>query len=416
MYSLEELPNPENLDSVALALEMKKYGMKPQNKKRNIEILKSVYNFLRIKELPENIEIIGLVLILDKIRKEASRTLEYFYKQGVDIKIISGDNPITVSKIAKQVGVKHYDKYIDMSQVKDKDIKKIVLKYSIFGRVSPMQKQLLVQALKEKRRTVAMTGDGVNDVLALKESDCGIAMANGSDATKSVSQLILLDSNFSSMPKVVAEGRRTINNIQRSASLFLVKTIYSGILALMFLFMGAAYPFVPIQLSLISTVTIGIPSFLLALEPNRERIKGKFLQNVILRALPTSLAVALDIFVISILHRQGIIPDEQYSSLCVIATGICGIILLFTLAKSRKSEESVLPVSIFRLGLAIVLTGLFIVGLTFFNWWFNIAPILSMLNKIFRIILASVINFVVFTFALRKIFDFVNLKKEKIYE
>lgn len=370
----------------------------------------------REKELPDNIEMIGLILILDKIRKEASRTLEYFYKQGVDIKIISGDNPITVSKIAKQVGVKHYEKYIDMSQVKDKDIKKIVLKYSIFGRVSPMQKQLLVQELKEKERTVAMTGDGVNDVLALKKSDCGIAMANGSDATKSVSQLILLDSNFSSMPKVVAEGRRTINNIQRSASLFLVKTIYSGILALMFLFMGAAYPFVPIQLSLISTVTIGIPSFLLALEPNRERIKGKFLQNVIIRALPTSLAVALDIFVISILHRQGIIPNEQYSSLCVIATGICGIILLFTLAKSRKSEESVLPVSIFRLGLAIVLTGLFIVGLTYFNWWFNIAPIVPMLNKIFRIILASVINFIVFTFALRKIFDFVNLKNQKINE
>ena len=277
----------------------------------------------REKELPDNIEMIGLILILDKIRKEASRTLEYFYKQGVDIKIISGDNPITVSKIAKQVGVKHYEKYIDMSQVKDKDIKKIVLKYSIFGRVSPMQKQLLVQELKEKERTVAMTGDGVNDVLALKKSDCGIAMANGSDATKNVSQLVLLDSNFSSMPKVVAEGRRTINNIQRSASLFLVKTIYSGILALMFLFMGAAYPFVPIQLSLISTVTIGIPSFLLALEPNRERIKGKFLQNVIMRALPTSLTVALDIFVISILHRQGIIPNEQYSSLCVIATGIC---------------------------------------------------------------------------------------------
>lgn len=370
----------------------------------------------REKELPDNIEMIGLILILDKIRKEASRTLEYFYKQGVDIKIISGDNPITVSKIAKQVGVKHYEKYIDMSQVKDKDIKKIVLKYSIFGRVSPMQKQLLVQELKEKERTVAMTGDGVNDVLALKKSDCGIAMANGSDATKSVSQLILLDSNFSSMPKVVAEGRRTINNIQRSASLFLVKTIYSGILALMFLFMGAAYPFVPIQLSLISIVTIGIPSFLLALEPNRERIKGKFLQNVIIRALPTSLAVALDIFVISILHRQGIIPNEQYSSLCVIATGICGIILLFTLAKSRKSEESVLPVSIFRLGLAIVLTGLFIVGLTYFNWWFNIAPIVPMLNKIFRIILASVINFIVFTFALRKIFDFVNLKNQKINE
>lgn len=403
---------------IVLGEKFKEYSdmINKYSKDYRVIVLAHSNNDFKEKELPEDIEIIGLVLILDKIRKAASRTLEYFYKQGVDIKIISGDNPITVSKIAKQVGVKHYENYIDMSQVKDKDIRKIVLKYSIFGRVSPMQKQLLVKALKKVRRTVAMTGDGVNDVLALKESDCGIAMANGSDATKSVSQLILLDSNFSSMPKVVAEGRRTINNIQRSASLFLVKTIYSGILALMFLFMGAAYPFVPIQLSLISTVTIGIPSFLLALEPNRERIKGKFLQNIIMRALPTSLAVALNIFVISILHRQGIIPDEQYSSLCVIATGICGIILLFTLAKSRKSEESVLPVSIFRLGLAIVLTGLFIVGLTYLDWWFNIAPIVPMLNKILRIILASVINFVVFTFALRKIFDFVNLKKEKIYE
>ena len=239
-------------------------------------------------------------------------------------------------------------------------------------------------------------------------------MANGSDATKSVSQLILLDSNFSSMPKVVAEGRRTINNIQRSASLFLVKTIYSAILALMFLFMGSAYPFVPIQLSLISTVTIGIPSFLLALEPNKERIKGRFLQNVIIRALPTSLAVALDIFIISVLYRKGIIPNEQYSSLCVIATGICGIILLFTLSKKRKSEESILPVSIFRLALAIILTGLFIVGLTALNWWFNIAPIEPMLNRILRITLVSIINFIVFTFALRKIFNRVNLKRKSI--
>lgn len=235
-------------------------------------------------------------------------------------------------------------------------------------------------------------------------------MANGSDASKSVSQLILLDSNFSSMPKVVAEGRRTINNIQRSASLFLVKTIYSGILALMFLFMGAAYPFVPIQLSLISTVTIGIPSFLLALEPNRERIKGKFLQNVIIRALPTSLAVAVDIFIISLLHRQGLIPTEQYSSLCVISTGICGIILLFTLSKARKSEETVLPVSIFRLGLAIVLTGLFIVGLTLFDWWFNIAPLMPMINDIIKILILSIADFIAFTFIFTKVFDKINLK------
>ena len=210
-----------------------------------------------------------------------------------------------------------------MSTLKsDKEVKEAALKYTIFGRVSPTQKKALVLALQEKEKTVAMTGDGVNDVLALKASDCSIAMANGSDATKSVAQLILLDSNFASMPKVVAEGRRTINNIQRSASLFLVKTIYSTILALMFLFMGSAYPFVPIQLSLISTVTIGIPSFILALEPNKERIKGEFLKNVVARALPTGLTVALNIFVISILYKNGIIPTEQYSSLCVIPVAI----------------------------------------------------------------------------------------------
>lgn len=248
-----------------------------------------------------------------------------------------------------------------------------------------------------------MTGDGVNDVLALKTSDCSIAMANGSDATKNVSQLILLDSNFASMPKVVAEGRRTINNIQRSASLFLVKTIYSTILALMFLIMGSAYPFIPIQLSLISMVTIGIPSFILALEPNKERISGKFLQNVFAKSLPTGLTVTLNIFAISMLHKHTFITDEYYSSLCVISTGVCGIILLFTLAKSRKSENITLPFSPFRLCLAILLTCLFIIGLTCFNWFFNIANIITMLPMILCIIAVSIVNFVVLNF----LFNFI---------
>lgn len=375
---------------------------------RVIVLAHSEEKFIQNK-LPEKLELIGYVLILDKIRKEAKNTLEYFKKQGVDIKIISGDNPITVSKIAKQVGVKNYDKYIDMSTIKsDKEVKKIASQYTIFGRVSPTQKKELVLALQDKGKTVAMTGDGVNDVLALKTADCSIAMANGSDASKNVAQLVLLDSNFASMPKVVAEGRKTINNIERSASLFLVKTIYSTILALMFLFMGEAYPFVPIQLSLISTVTIGIPSFILALEPNREKIKGNFLKNVTARALPTGLTVALNIFVISILHKSRIIPTEQYSSLCVIATGICGLILLFTLSKSRKSEETMFPVSIFRLSLAIILTGVFICGLTFLNWWFNIAPLQPMLKRIVRIIIISIINFIVLTIVLKRCLKIEN--------
>lgn len=361
-------------------------------------------------KLPDNLNVIGIVLISDKIRKEASNTLKYFKEQGVDIKIISGDNPLTVSKIAKQVGIDEYDNYIDMSTLKsDDEIKNIVTKYTIFGRVTPTQKEELIKSLKSNGKTVAMTGDGVNDILALKTADCSIAMANGSDATKNVSQLILLDSNFASMPKVVYEGRRTINNIERSASLFLVKTIYSTILALMFLFMQETYPFIPIQLTLISTVTIGIPSFILALEPNKERVKGNFLKNVISKSLPAGITVAISIFIISILNQNGYIPDEQYSSLSVIATGICGIILLFTLSKTRKGENTKLPISIFRFSLAIILTIIFIIGLTEFDWFFNISPILPMINKIILITIFSIINFIIFTFIFRKI---LKIKEE----
>ena len=348
------------------------------------------------ENLPLDTDIIGLLLITDKIRKEAKDTLEYFYKQDVNIKIISGDNPITVSKIAKQVGVKNYDKYIDMSKITDKDnMLDIATNYTVFGRVTPTQKKELVLALKSKGKTVAMTGDGVNDVLALKAADCSIAMQNGSDATKNVAQLVLLDSNFASMPKVVAEGRRTINNIQRSASLFLVKTIYSTILALMFLFMGEAYPFVPIQLTLISTVTIGIPSFILALEPNKARVKGNFLRNVISKSLPTGITVALNILIISILNKCNIISNEYYSSLCVIATSICGLILLFTLTKSRKNEDTIFPFSIFRMLIALSMSALLIFGVTYLGNFFNIAYIIPMLDKITFIIIGSIIIFII---------------------
>ncbi len=383
----------------------KDYQNKIEKYAKEYRILVVAYSKCEAKEevIPEELQLVGYVLLLDKIRKEAKQTLKYFEKQGVDLKIISGDNPITVSKIAKQVGVEDWEQLIDMTTVKEEEIEQKALQYTIFGRVSPIQKKLLVDALQKAGKTVAMTGDGVNDVLALKTADCSIAMANGSDATKSVAQLILLDSNFSSMPKVVAEGRRTINNIQRSATLFLVKTIYSGLLAVLFLFMQEKYPFVPIQMSLISTITIGVPSFILALEPNKERIQGVFLRNVIKKALPTGLAVVLNIFAITCLNKLGVIPKEQFSSLCIIATGTCGILLLFTLAKTRKSEETKLPISIFRLLLAIVVTILFIMGLTLFNGWFNIVPIRPMLQLIMKIIIISVVNFTTLTFLFKKI-------------
>lgn len=358
---------------------------------------------IKEKEIPDDLELIGIIIISDKIRKEAFQTLEYFYKQNVDIKIISGDNPITVSTIAKHTGVKDYEKYIDMSTIdENKDLIDIANNYTVFGRVSPTQKKSLIMALQNSGKTVAMTGDGVNDVLALKAADCSIAMQNGSDATKSVSQIILLDSNFASMPKVVNEGRRTINNITRSASLFLVKTIYSTILALMFLFMGNAYPFVPIQLTLISTITIGIPSFILALEPNRERVRGNFLRNVISKSIPTGITVAINILLISILNKLNIFSNQYYSSLCVISTSICGLILLFTLTKSKKNEDTILPFSVFRMSLAILLSILLIVGLTLFKDFFNIAPIIPMIKHIIIILILSIGIFSILNFIFTK--------------
>ncbi len=321
------------------------------------------------KELPENIEVIGLILILDKIRDEAPKTLNYFKEQGVDIKIISGDNPKTVSKIAKHAGVENYNNYIDMTNLTDDKIEEVANTYTIFGRVSPTQKKALVVALKKAGHTVAMTGDGVNDVLALKEADCSIAMASGSDAARSVSQLVLLDSNFKSMPKVVAEGRKTINNIERSATLFLAKTIYATILALLFLFMPMPYPFMPIQLSLISIVTIGIPSFILALEPNKDRIKGKFFTNVITKAIPTSLTVVIGIISIMIISGINNLSISEYSTLCILSTGITGLMLLFKLC---------FPFNWYRGTLFISMIILFVFGITVLKEWFSIIIVQTM--------------------------------------
>lgn len=348
------------------------------------------------KEIPENINPLGIVIISDKIRQEARETLKYFKENQVDIKIISGDNPVTVSQIARQVGVEEYNNFIDMSTLKNnEEIEEAAKKYTIFGRVSPMQKKQLVCSLQKQGKTVAMTGDGVNDVLALKQADCSIAMANGSDATKNVAQLVLLDSNFNSMPKVVNEGRRTINNIQRSASLFLVKTIYSTILAILFLFLGEQYPLMPIQLSLISEITIGLPSFILALEPNKERIKGGFLRNVLKKSMPSAITAVISIFAIVMAYKAGMIQPEHYSSLCVIALGMAGIVLLFKLAKTRKGEDTKLPISIFRICISIIMTILFGVGLTCLGWWFNICDLTPIIMPILQIIGFTILNYTI---------------------
>ncbi|MGI6169848.1 MAG: cation-translocating P-type ATPase, partial [Christensenellales bacterium] len=242
--------------------------------------------------LPLDLKPLGLVVMADRVRPEAPETLRFFREQGVEIKLISGDHPATVAEVARQAGVQHYEKWVDASTLKTREeLDQAVEAYTIFGRVSPEQKRQLIQALKKRDHVVAMTGDGVNDVLALREADCSVAMASGSDAVRSVAQLVLMDSNFASMPYVVMEGRRVINNIQRTASLFLVKTIYSFLLALVFLFIQQPYPFIPIQLALISTAAVGMPAFFLALEPDKSRVTGDFMSNVLSRALPAALTI-----------------------------------------------------------------------------------------------------------------------------
>ena len=256
------------------------------------------------KPLDHGITPLGFVLLANPIREAAKETFQYFEEQGVEVKVISGDNPVTVSKVAKQAGIKNADKYVDASELKDEAaLRKAVLKNTVFGRVTPDQKRKFVQILKDAGHTVAMTGDGVNDVLALKDADCSIAMASGSDAAAQASQLVLLESDFSCMPQVVLEGRRVVNNIQRSASLFLVKNIFSFLLSLISVVFMFTYPLEPSQISLISMFTIGVPAFFLALEPNKNRIKGHFLTNVFLKALPAAITDALAVGALVIFGR-----------------------------------------------------------------------------------------------------------------
>ncbi len=373
------------------------------NENRIIMLAHTNSNVTR-KNLPEDISPIAIIVLQDKIRKSAKKTLNYFKEQGVDIKIISGDSVNTVYNIAKRVGLNKADKYIDARNLLTYDeIKEAVNKYTIFGRVSPSQKKEIVLALKESGHTVAMTGDGVNDCLALKEADCSIALSNGSDAARNISELVLLDSNFESMPKIVAEGRRTINNIQRSSTLFLVKTIYSTLLAVLFVFINMNYPFEPIQLTLTSIVTIGIPSFILALEPNEERVSGNFLINVISRSIPSALTIVMNIIVVMIASSIFKINPEETSTLCVILTGYTGFLLLYRLCK---------PFNFIRRILIISMITLFIVGIIGLNNLFS----LTMLSPymVFLMIILMSISIYVFKIMTNFTNKFIDKNKEKI--
>ena len=284
--------------------------------------------------LVERLKPLALVLVSNRVRPEAEETFRYFAEQGVCIKVISGDNPVTVSEVARRAGIENADKYIDAGLLnEDKDFLRAVDQYTVFGRVTPDKKKKLIIALQSKGHTVAMTGDGVNDVLAMKQADCGIAMASGAQAASQVAQLVLLNSDFSAMPSIVAEGRRVINNIQRAATLFLVKNIFSLGQAILSLIAGLQYPLLPIHLSVISTLTIGVPSFFLAMEPNYERVKGRFIPTVLRKALPGGLT---NIFVVLMAQAFMVVfglAFNEISAVCAAILSVVGLLVLYQTCK-----------------------------------------------------------------------------------
>ena len=334
------------------------------------------------------IEPVALAVLSNPIRPEAPETFQYFARQGVAIKVISGDNPETVSNVALQAGIDGADLWVDAATLKEpEDYQRAVREYNVFGRVTPDQKRKLVKALQNDGHTVAMTGDGVNDVLALKDADCGIAMASGAEAACQVAQLVLLDSNFAAMPSVVEEGRRVINNIQRSASLYLVKNIMSLFLALITLLAGFPYPFTPIQLTLISALTIGVPSLVLALEPNHELVKGRFMQNVLRRALPGGLTNIVLIVGIELFTLAFTFERATLSTLATVLMAFVGLLVLYYISR---------PLDWKRRTLLGTMTAGMLIAIVFFGAFFELTALdfqSALVIVVFLLLAPSVIWF-----------------------
>lgn len=316
------------------------------------------------KNLPNDLKPMALLLIKDKLRKNVKKTIDYFNQQGVELKVISGDSVKTVQNIAKEVGILNYNKAVDMSCIIDDDeIENIVEQNCIFARVTPYQKKKIINALKKQGHYVAMTGDGVNDVLALKEADCSIAMASGSDAARNVSQIVITNNDFSAMPNIVAEGRRTINNLEISSSLYLVKTIYSIALSIFFIFFNMSYPFEPIQLSLIGALTVGLPSFVLALQPNTNIVKGNFTKNIFARALPSAICTIANIILISIFSKIYSLSEGEFSTICVYLTALSSFLLILKLSY---------PFNLLRIIMLCISVGGLLIGFLFFSTFFSL--------------------------------------------
>ena len=366
-------------------------------------VLVIAYSREALNETPSNLKVLGFLLIQDKIRKEAPTTLKYFKEQGVRVKIISGDNFKTVCSIAERAGLKNV-KGMDATLLTEDNIDEMLEKYDVFGRVTPSQKKTIIESLQRKGHTVAMTGDGVNDVLALKKADCSIAMASGSDAAKNVSQLVLLDSNFASMPEVVAEGRRTINNVERSASLLLIKSIFTCILVVICIFMESEYFYMPIHLSLITACTISIPSFVLAMEPNHNLVKGKFMLKVVGKSVPAALTVVFNVVMIVLFREHFAIDHDLTATLIVIMTGTTGFIYLSRLCR---------PFNWFRGVLFCGLVSLFTYIVMFQSDFFDLSQV--SFNTVLLYIVFAICSIWIFD-KLNRGIDFILKKLDKDYE
>lgn len=338
--------------------------------KKTVRILTLAVSEQKImnSKLPDNLQPLAVILIKDKLRDNVNETIDYFKKQGVTLKVISGDSVKTVQNIAQEVGITGAENAVDMTTVTtDEQLKEVAEKCNVFGRVTPAQKKSLVLALQEKGHSVAMTGDGVNDVLALKEADCSIAMASGSDAARNVSQLVLVNNDFAAMPSVVDEGRRTINNIERSSALYLVKTIYSVILSILFIFFNSQYPFEPIQLTLIGAFTVAIPSFVLALQPNHNRIKGNFTAKIFAHAVPSAVCVILNITMVVYLRDLfGVVNSDELSTICVYLTALSGFLLVVRLS---------LPINFLRGIMLVISVGGVVLGSLLFGDLFSVVQL-----------------------------------------
>ena len=365
-------------------------------------------------DLPKDFTAVSLILLADHIRKEAFNTVKWFKENGVTVKVISGDNPVTVAEVAARVGILNADKYVSLEGMSNEEVAKIANDYTVFGRVSPEQKAILVKSMKAAGHVTAMTGDGVNDILALKEADCAVTVASGSDAARNISHIVLLDNNFDSMPDVVFEGRRVINNIERSASLYLMKTFFTLIIAFVTLCLPfiEAYPFELRQMNLLEILIIGIPSFFLSLQPNKSRVEGKFLSYVIRKSVPSAILMALSVAIVEIFKvlAGDMFPEPLYQTLSIYALTFSGLVNLAIICYPFNKFRKVLFGFI-----ATVLTATFIVtvcfGLPIFGFVRfvpldkNLAPLLLFIGILFANIPLSIL--------IQKMFDKILKSKQE---